>query len=67
MKAMLSALFAGLFMISTASAFAAKTANDPQGNIVVAEDTTAQPADQGPGSDQDSNSDQGSSSDQKSD
>ena len=67
MKATLSALFAGLFMISAASAFAATTANDLQGNIVVAEDTTAQPADQSQGSDQGSSSDQGSTSDQKSD
>jgi hypothetical protein len=51
-KAILSALLAGLFVIATASAFAASTAQAAQGNIIVADDNTAQPSDQGSGSNQ---------------
>lgn len=45
MKAMLSALFAGLFLIATASAFATEPVKSSQGQIV---------ADQDSGSSQDS-------------
>lgn len=42
MKAMLSALFAGLFLIATASAFATESAQTGQNQIVADQDSGSQ-------------------------